>query len=153
MQCCLQTCVLREIPDTDFDVKSFQNMTMNESRCAVSPSSRKTFIATMPAPFARRCQAGAVPNGPVYLVYGLRGKEAGAAVSPPTSLVNNKQQGDEDNRPKMDTDGSVPTPLPLAKSGRPPPTLVKFSSSGPPTGLGGVKTLECEQLKITGFFL
>eukprot|EP00962_Isochrysis_galbana_P025448 scaffold7841_cov128-Isochrysis_galbana.AAC.6 len=47
--------------------------------------------------------------------------------------------------PKMDTDGSVPTPLPSSKSGRPPPTLAKFSSSAPPTGLGGVKTLECEQ--------
>eukprot|EP00962_Isochrysis_galbana_P048616 scaffold20339_cov120-Isochrysis_galbana.AAC.2 len=46
--------------------------------------------------------------------------------------------------PKMDTDGSVPTPLPSSKSGRPPPTLAKFSSSAPPTGLGGVKTLECE---------
>eukprot|EP00962_Isochrysis_galbana_P017004 scaffold4876_cov148-Isochrysis_galbana.AAC.3 len=51
--------------------------------------------------------------------------------------------------PKMDTDGSVPTPLPSSKSGRPPPTLAKFRSSGPPTGLGGVKTLECEQLKST----
>eukprot|EP00962_Isochrysis_galbana_P018634 scaffold5373_cov103-Isochrysis_galbana.AAC.5 len=46
-----------------------------------------------------------------------------------------------------------PHPLPSAKSGRPPPTLAKFSSSGPPTGLGGVKTLECEQLKSTGFFV
>eukprot|EP00962_Isochrysis_galbana_P004401 scaffold1214_cov136-Isochrysis_galbana.AAC.12 len=55
--------------------------------------------------------------------------------------------------PKMDTDGPVPTPLPSSKSGRPPPTLAKFSSSGPPTGLGGVKTLECEQLKSTGFFV
>eukprot|EP00962_Isochrysis_galbana_P008768 scaffold2441_cov121-Isochrysis_galbana.AAC.10 len=53
----------------------------------------------------------------------------------------------------MDTDGPVPTPLPSAKSGRPPPTLAKFSSSVPPTGLGGVKTLECEQLKSTGFFV
>eukprot|EP00962_Isochrysis_galbana_P010991 scaffold3079_cov107-Isochrysis_galbana.AAC.2 len=51
--------------------------------------------------------------------------------------------------PKMDTDGPVPvpTPLPSAKSGRPPPTLAKFSSLGPSTGLGCVKTLECEQLK------
>eukprot|EP00962_Isochrysis_galbana_P000662 scaffold188_cov107-Isochrysis_galbana.AAC.9 len=48
----------------------------------------------------------------------------------------------------MDTDGSVPTPLPSSKSGRPPPTLAKFSSSAPPTGLGGVKTLECEQPKM-----
>eukprot|EP00962_Isochrysis_galbana_P000949 scaffold263_cov120-Isochrysis_galbana.AAC.15 len=55
--------------------------------------------------------------------------------------------------PKMDTAGSVPTPLPSAKSGRPPPTLVKFSFSGPSTGLGGVKTLECEQLKSTVFFV
>eukprot|EP00962_Isochrysis_galbana_P040713 scaffold14791_cov131-Isochrysis_galbana.AAC.1 len=31
-----------------------------------------------------------------------------------------------------------------------PPTLAKFSSSGPPTGLGCVKTLECEQPKSTG---
>eukprot|EP00962_Isochrysis_galbana_P032129 scaffold10537_cov122-Isochrysis_galbana.AAC.4 len=46
--------------------------------------------------------------------------------------------------PKMYTDGPVPTPLPSAKSGRPPPTLAKFSSSGPSIGLGGVKTLECE---------
>eukprot|EP00962_Isochrysis_galbana_P022237 scaffold6620_cov110-Isochrysis_galbana.AAC.1 len=52
---------------------------------------------------------------------------------------------------KSDTAGPVPTPLPSAKFGRPPPTLAKFSSSTPPTGLGGVKTLECEQLKITGF--
>eukprot|EP00962_Isochrysis_galbana_P028822 scaffold9150_cov120-Isochrysis_galbana.AAC.3 len=51
--------------------------------------------------------------------------------------------------PKIVTDGPVPTPLPSAKFGRPPPTLAKFSSSGPPTGLGGVKTLECEQLKST----
>eukprot|EP00962_Isochrysis_galbana_P058701 scaffold31866_cov101-Isochrysis_galbana.AAC.3 len=36
----------------------------------------------------------------------------------------------------MDTDGPVLTPLPSAKSGRPPPTLAKFSSSGPSTGLG-----------------
>eukprot|EP00962_Isochrysis_galbana_P050141 scaffold21581_cov101-Isochrysis_galbana.AAC.3 len=31
----------------------------------------------------------------------------------------------------MDIDGPVPTPLPSAKSGRPPPTLAKFSSSAP----------------------
>eukprot|EP00962_Isochrysis_galbana_P053009 scaffold24474_cov127-Isochrysis_galbana.AAC.3 len=46
--------------------------------------------------------------------------------------------------PKMDTDGSVPTPLPSSKSGRPPPTLAKFSSSAPPAGLGGVKTLDLD---------
>eukprot|EP00962_Isochrysis_galbana_P005055 scaffold1393_cov111-Isochrysis_galbana.AAC.3 len=34
----------------------------------------------------------------------------------------------------MDTGGTAPTPLPSAKSGRPPPTLAKFSSSGPSTG-------------------
>eukprot|EP00962_Isochrysis_galbana_P003511 scaffold990_cov118-Isochrysis_galbana.AAC.2 len=37
----------------------------------------------------------------------------------------------------MDPDSSVPNLLPSAKSGRPPPTLAKFSSSGPSTGLGG----------------
>eukprot|EP00962_Isochrysis_galbana_P027064 scaffold8469_cov112-Isochrysis_galbana.AAC.3 len=54
---------------------------------------------------------------------------------------------------KRYTAGPVPTPLPSAKSGRPPPTLAKNSSPAPPTGLGGVKTLECEQLKTTGFFV
>eukprot|EP00962_Isochrysis_galbana_P027691 scaffold8718_cov159-Isochrysis_galbana.AAC.1 len=54
---------------------------------------------------------------------------------------------------KSDTAGPAPTPLPSAKSGGPPPTRAKNSSPAPPTGLGGVKTLECEQLKSTGFFV
>eukprot|EP00962_Isochrysis_galbana_P031201 scaffold10155_cov117-Isochrysis_galbana.AAC.2 len=53
----------------------------------------------------------------------------------------------------MYTAGPAPTPLPSAKSGRPPPTPPKFCSPAPPTGLRGVKTLECEHLKTTGFFV